>query len=67
MWRNLSHPHVLPVLGIEETIYHHSPCIVLPWMKHGSIRQHLKTIRETDNYNLIELRTKVLNWVRLLH
>ncbi|KDQ56783.1 hypothetical protein JAAARDRAFT_132054 [Jaapia argillacea MUCL 33604] len=38
IWKQLSHPYILPCLGIDsDTFPSQQMCIVSPWMKHGSI------------------------------
>ncbi|CAL1717305.1 unnamed protein product [Somion occarium] len=38
LWRNLSHRHVLPFFGIDNHIFHRSPCMVSPYMRNGNVR-----------------------------
>lgn len=46
MWGGLSHPHVLPFLGADSVTFPSSlPCLVSPWMWHGTIVEYLKTTR----------------------
>ena len=41
MWKQLSHPHVLPLYG---TVNDFGPCIsmICPWMENGSVSKYLE-------------------------
>ena len=41
IWWNLSHPHILPLIGITDKAFTTTkvPCMVTPWMDRGNIRQ----------------------------
>ncbi|TCD69152.1 hypothetical protein EIP91_008629 [Steccherinum ochraceum] len=41
LWKNLNHPHVLPLLGVAEDVFHNAVCIILPWATHGRIRNYI--------------------------
>jgi serine/threonine protein kinase len=42
-WENLQHPYVLQFLGLDiDTQPGQFPCIVTPWMKHGTIMNYIK-------------------------
>ncbi|TCD67147.1 hypothetical protein EIP91_000431 [Steccherinum ochraceum] len=41
LWKNLTHEHVLPFLGISDDAIPSSLCIVSPWMSNGSLRSYL--------------------------
>lgn len=36
-WPHLRHPHVLPFLGIDQNTLKNAPCLITPWMEHGSL------------------------------
>jgi len=43
LWEDLKHPYVLPFLGMDsETFPSYFPCIVTPWMRHGTILDHIQ-------------------------
>jgi len=50
-WRQLSHPNVLPLLGVS-TI-HSLWCIVSDWMESGSITDHLRAHPEDNRLSLL--------------
>ncbi|EJD51675.1 kinase-like protein [Auricularia subglabra TFB-10046 SS5] len=52
----VEHPHVLRFYGLVR--YFGDPCIVMPWIEHGSLRRYLKTHSEAN-------RTKILAQVAL--
>ncbi|KAF8187358.1 hypothetical protein K438DRAFT_1517593, partial [Mycena galopus ATCC 62051] len=42
IWKELSHPNVLPLLGIHLIVRKPSFCLVSPWMKNGNVMAFLK-------------------------
>ncbi|KAG8785269.1 hypothetical protein FRC12_017792 [Ceratobasidium sp. 428] len=42
-WFKLSHPNVLPLLGLAE--FRHQIAVVAPWMKNGSLKEYLEQKR----------------------
>ncbi|KAG5637384.1 hypothetical protein H0H81_004761 [Sphagnurus paluster] len=51
LWRQLSHPNVLPVYGIYR--FRKRICIVSPWMKAGDVNYYLKNNPEVNRLQLI--------------
>ncbi|KAH8083311.1 kinase-like domain-containing protein [Cristinia sonorae] len=47
LWQDLAHPHILPFLGVSEGVFKHSICMVLPWMEHGNILNHMDNLKES--------------------
>ncbi|KAF7325256.1 G-protein alpha subunit [Mycena venus] len=43
IWKELSHPNVLPLLGIDLIARKPSCCLVSPWMKNGNVMAFLET------------------------
>jgi serine/threonine protein kinase len=43
LWRQLSHPHILPFLGIDTETFasRNALCLVSPWMQHGTLKQYV--------------------------
>lgn len=64
IWGNLSHPHVAPLLGVDNSTFKHSTCLVLPWMKNGSLREYLRKLRADTSVDEPTLWLKVRKWVR---
>ncbi|KAJ3862367.1 hypothetical protein EV359DRAFT_10643, partial [Lentinula novae-zelandiae] len=42
LWRQLKHPNILPLLGVNEEIFSPSFCLVSPWMANKDIITYLK-------------------------
>ncbi|KIK68198.1 hypothetical protein GYMLUDRAFT_154178, partial [Collybiopsis luxurians FD-317 M1] len=42
VWRQLQHPNILPLLGVNIDIFHPSFCLISPWMDNGDIITFLK-------------------------
>ncbi|KAH8103138.1 kinase-like domain-containing protein [Cristinia sonorae] len=65
LWKNLSHRHVLPFLGVSNDVFPTGTvCMVLPWVSRGSVRKFSATLRlrrELKGAFLIECLDE---WVR---
>ncbi|ESK89171.1 hypothetical protein Moror_5241 [Moniliophthora roreri MCA 2997] len=48
LWRALQHPYVLPFLGVDSDTFPGFVCLVSPWMKNGTIIQHLRKVDGHD-------------------
>ncbi|KAH8103117.1 kinase-like domain-containing protein [Cristinia sonorae] len=46
LWKHLSHPNVLPFLGVADDVFKNTICMVLPWMHHGSIRNYIPELKQ---------------------
>ncbi|KAG8683912.1 hypothetical protein FRC09_015731, partial [Ceratobasidium sp. 395] len=61
-WSKLQHPHVLVLLGLVQ--YRGRICMVSPWMKRGSLRNHME---RTPGRKRSQLCTKIAGAVSYLH
>ncbi|TCD61462.1 hypothetical protein EIP91_008397 [Steccherinum ochraceum] len=61
IWKNLRHEHVLSFLGVADTLFSRSLCMVLPWMKHGHVRHALDDLRPTLTSS--ELAAQIHKWI----
>ena len=61
VWRQLSHPHILSMYGIDNVSFRHMPCIVLPLMENGDFHHAVQRIPAEDLKNLLA------RWVRPQH
>ena len=61
IWRGLDHPHVLEFLGVDDNVFRHHLCMVLPWMELGNIRNAATHLRETASQT--EMNKQILIWV----
>ncbi|KAK7680554.1 hypothetical protein QCA50_016335 [Cerrena zonata] len=43
-WRQLRHPNVVQLFGVDITNIGHAPTLVHPWMEKGNIRDHIKNL-----------------------
>ncbi|KAK7696269.1 hypothetical protein QCA50_000922 [Cerrena zonata] len=68
IWRQLNHPHILPLYGVDVKSFPDRPCIVLPWMANGTSRDALKSIppNELDTY-LAQWVLEISQGVNYLH
>lgn len=63
LWRNLSHPNILQLLGIEQHLFKGTLCMVSPWMEHGSIRHAIDGLKHEPGYLREDLFSRVQQWV----
>ena len=61
IWRGLDHPHVLEFLGVDDNVFRHHLCMVLPWMELGNIRNAATHLREMASQT--EMNRQILIWV----
>ena len=52
-WKYISHPNVLPFLGISESLFWFS--IITPWLPNGNIVQYTKNDPWVDRLQLVSL------------
>jgi len=51
MWRRISHPNIVPFLGVSES---HAPlCMVSEWMPNGNVRDYVGKNPETSRLQLV--------------
>jgi len=68
VWKRLSHPNVLPLLGVSNM--HSLPCIVSAWMPYGSIIDYLMTHPKENRLGLLSDVAEGLNYLhsfRVVH
>ncbi|KAF9260929.1 kinase-like protein [Marasmius fiardii PR-910] len=64
IWQGLKHEYVLPFLGIDAENFPRQPCMVSPWMLHGTLVQFL---RKYPNCNLDRLLHQIIQGIDYLH
>ncbi|KAK7029779.1 kinase-like domain-containing protein, partial [Favolaschia claudopus] len=42
IWKDLNHPYILPLIGIDRDSFPDFLCMVSPWMEHGTVIDFLK-------------------------
>ena len=53
-WKYVSHPNVLPFLGVSETLF--SFCIISPWSRNGNIVEYIQKHRDANRLQLVSDR-----------
>ncbi|KAF9258246.1 kinase-like protein [Marasmius fiardii PR-910] len=53
LWTQLSHPNLLPFLGVNTTLFPRRPCLVSPWMANGQITKFLELNPGHDRLKVI--------------
>ena len=51
IWKRLSHPNLLPFLGVNETLFRLA--MVSEWMEHGTVLQFVKRNVATNRLKLV--------------
>ncbi|KAJ7915989.1 kinase-like domain-containing protein [Mycena leptocephala] len=64
IWKELSHPNLLPLLGIDSTARKPSCCLVSPWMKNGNVMAFLERY---PDFNKISLVRDIANGLEYMH
>ncbi len=63
VWMNLSHDNILPFIGVTEGIFHHTLCMVLPWMEYGNIHDYVKDLKQKGELVGKQFIDSVNRWV----
>jgi serine/threonine protein kinase len=50
VWKNLSHPRVLPLLGLNADNFENHVCMVSPWMERGTAAKYLEANKDLPNH-----------------
>jgi len=50
-WKYVSHPNVLPFLGVSETLFSFS--LISPWLQNGNIIEYIRKHREANRLQLV--------------
>ncbi|KIK50356.1 hypothetical protein GYMLUDRAFT_461935 [Collybiopsis luxurians FD-317 M1] len=64
VWRQLNHPNVLPLLGVNTELFFPSFCLISPWMDQKDIIAFLK---KNPAHNLLSVFLEVAAGMRYLH
>ncbi|KIK58523.1 hypothetical protein GYMLUDRAFT_1005780 [Collybiopsis luxurians FD-317 M1] len=64
VWRQLDHPNILPLLGVNVSLFAPSFCLISPWMHNGDINRYM---RVTPNFDKLKALTEIAAGLRYLH
>ncbi|KAJ3843650.1 kinase-like domain-containing protein [Lentinula raphanica] len=64
IWRQLKHPNILPLLGVQLDMFYPSFCLVSPWMANKDIITYLKKNPEHD---FLTILSDIVAGIRYLH
>lgn len=53
IWRQLCHPNILPLFGIDESTFRPRLAMVSPWMGNGNILTYLQDNEDVDRLELV--------------
>ncbi|KAJ3876349.1 hypothetical protein F5051DRAFT_37494 [Lentinula edodes] len=53
VWRQLKHPHILPLLGVNMELFLPSFCLISPWMENKDIITYLRKNPDHDLYRAV--------------
>ncbi|PBK90000.1 kinase-like protein [Armillaria gallica] len=66
VWRQLRHPRILPLLGVNEDIFSPCPCLISPWMRHGNIIDYIKENSKAA-YKRLDFIIEIADAIQWLH
>ncbi|KAF5358883.1 hypothetical protein D9757_012303 [Collybiopsis confluens] len=64
IWRQLRHPNILPLLGVNISLFYPSFCLVSPWMENKDIIAYLK---QNPDHSLRTALSEVAAGLRYMH
>ncbi|KIK56139.1 hypothetical protein GYMLUDRAFT_120159, partial [Collybiopsis luxurians FD-317 M1] len=64
VWRQLKHPNILPLLGVNTELFFPSFCLVSPWMEHRDIITYLK---KNPKHDVLSVFLDVVAGICYLH
>lgn len=53
IWRQLRHPNILPLFGIDEFTFRPRLAMVSPWLRNGNVLSYLQKHTDTDRLELV--------------
>ncbi|KAE9391219.1 kinase-like protein [Gymnopus androsaceus JB14] len=53
IWRQLKHPNILPLLGVNAELFSPSFCLISPWMENKNILTYLKNNPGHNRHNVL--------------
>jgi serine/threonine protein kinase len=62
IWKELAHPNVLPLVGIDLIARKPSCCLVSPWMKNGNVMAFLETYPDFNRSSLVNYHSFLGKW-----
>ena len=57
VWKHLSHPNILPLLGVSLSMRPYSFRMVSPWMKNGNVMEYTRSNPSADRLKLVSTLT----------
>ncbi|KAK7687722.1 hypothetical protein QCA50_008938 [Cerrena zonata] len=57
-WRQLRHPNVLQLFGVDTSTLHHAASLIQPWIENGDMRTYFKTHTPKPDV------TQLISWMR---
>ncbi|KAJ7233312.1 kinase-like domain-containing protein [Mycena rebaudengoi] len=64
VWKDLQHPHILPMIGIDRESFSPSLCMVSPWMENGTV---LRYLNDHGRVNVGRLLSEIAQGLEYLH
>ncbi|KAF5358869.1 hypothetical protein D9757_012308 [Collybiopsis confluens] len=64
VWRQLRHPNILPLLGVNIDLFSPSFCLVSPWMENKDVITHLN---QNPDHSLYAVLSEVAAGLRYMH
>ena len=67
MWKSLSHPNVLELLGASSALSEPPWFFVSPYMKNGSLVSYLKGLPSLESVDLLKMMREIAEGMAYLH
>ncbi|KAG7448860.1 kinase-like protein [Guyanagaster necrorhizus] len=66
VWRQLRHPYILPLLGVNEDLFAPRFCLISPWMRQGNIIEYLHK-NPQDSHKRPKFVVEIADAIQWLH
>ncbi|KAF5376760.1 hypothetical protein D9757_009471 [Collybiopsis confluens] len=64
VWKQLKHPNILPLLGVNVSLFAPSFCLISPWIQHGDVNHYMKA---NPNFDKLTALTEIAAGLQYLH
>ena len=64
LWKNLTHEHIVPFLGVSNDAFKGKLCMVIAWMDGGTVESYIAKQRKEGRLCGEDSRSQIDLWVR---
>ncbi|KAE9390762.1 hypothetical protein BT96DRAFT_1063301, partial [Gymnopus androsaceus JB14] len=62
LWRQLKHPNILPLPGVNAELFNPSFCLISPWMANKDIVSYLKQNPKHSRHDVVSILRSFRSW-----